>query len=312
MTESYGRYAPSPTGVLHIGNLRTALLAWAFAYNSGRKFLIRMEDIDERSRPEYISQQLRDLETLGISWDKLVIQSKNRDYHRHMFHVLHDQDLLYECYCTRRELREIASAPHGKPGFYQGTCAFLSERERKEKREQARKARRSFALRLRTDADSFTIHDTLAGDYVAPIDDFVIRRSDGLFSYNFLNVVDDIAQGVTQIVRGNDLLSSTPRQGYLWKMLANKLPSYIHVPLIVNKQRIRLSKRDQSITLSELTSHGIAIEHIINTFASSLHLHLPDDHPITSASLFAEALAYTPYENINTCAWIYTPEIFES
>ncbi|QJC21209.1 tRNA glutamyl-Q(34) synthetase GluQRS [Arcanobacterium buesumense] len=288
-TPGKGRFAPSPTGDFHLGNLRTALLAWAFARHTGRDFHMRIEDLDDRSRPQYIHRQLGDLETLGIDWDGPEIrQSQRLDRYEEIYADLRKSGALYECYCTRKELATLASAPHQPPGSYAGTCRNLSDDERVAGREKMRVANRKAAFRLRTTNTEICLEDRQLGVYQAMIDDFVIRRGDGVFSYNFVSVVDDGEFGVTQIVRGDDLLSSTPRQIYLQQQLGYATPEYAHVPLVLNTAGARLAKRDGAVTLSELTELGWSVGDIIDLIASSLGMGC--------AALLGEAEVTSPAE----------------
>ncbi|WP_353065488.1 tRNA glutamyl-Q(34) synthetase GluQRS [Arcanobacterium hippocoleae] len=264
-----GRYAPSPSGDLHLGNLRTALLAWAFARYDGRKFFLRIEDLDARSRPEHEASQLRDLEALGIDWDGTPVrQSERLEIYQEIFQTLQAQDLLYECYCTRKDLNDVASAPHRPPGSYPGTCRNLSRDERKER--AARLQNRKPAWRLKTDIHEMTIVDRNYGAYRGAIDDLVILRGDGVFSYNFVSVVDDALMGVGQIVRGDDLLPSVPRQIYLQQMLGYPQPEYAHVPLVLNQDGIRLAKRDGAVTLRQLLQLGLSVGDLLAQMSISL------------------------------------------
>ncbi len=252
-----GRYAPSPTGNLHLGNLRTGLLAWAFARREGLGFHMRMEDLDDRSRDEYYDQQLDDLAAVGIDWDgDILYQSTRIERYAEIFEELAERDLLFECYCTRRELVDVASAPHRPPGSYPGTCRHLTRAEREEGRAKLQGMNRGPAYRLKADVLELTVTDRIAGEYTGAVDDFVVRRGDGAFSYNFVSVVDDGDFGITQIVRADDLLSSTPRQVYLQRLLGFDTPEYIHVPLVLNLDGVRLAKRDGAVTLSDLAEFG--------------------------------------------------------
>ena len=229
-----GRFAPSPTGDLHLGNLRTALLAWLFARKAGGRFVVRMEDLDRgRVRERFYDRQLADLAAIGIDWDGPVERQSERT-------PLYEDALArldtYPCWCTRAEIREAASAPHGDlpEGAYPGTCRDLTAAEHAERAASGRPA----ALRLR-------VHD-------APgVDDFVLRRGDGAFAYNLAVVVDDAEQGVDQVVRGRDLEDSTPRQLLLMKLLGLPAPEYHHVPLILGPDGTRLAKRHGAVTLAE-------------------------------------------------------------
>ncbi|VEI13559.1 tRNA glutamyl-Q(34) synthetase GluQRS [Trueperella bialowiezensis] len=274
-----GRYAPSPTGDLHIGNLRTAILAWAFARRAGLGFHMRMEDLDDRSHPEYYDRQLADLAAVGVDWDGEVLYQTSRiGRYTEIFDALRERGLLYECYCTRRELASVASAPHQPPGSYPGTCRYLTEAECAAGREKLSHMNRGPAFRLATDVSELAMVDRLAGEYSGTVDDFVIRRGDGAFSYNFVAVVDDGDFGISQIVRADDLLSSTPRQVYLQKLLGYDTPEYIHVPLVVNPAGQRLAKRDGAVTLTDLAKYGWSAHDVRALIFSSLGL-APDAEP---------------------------------
>jgi glutamyl-tRNA synthetase len=205
-----GRFAPSPTGALHVGNLRTALVAWLFARSAGSRFLLRVEDLDPAdARPEHEAGQLADLAALGLDWDPPVVrQSERRAAHDAAVEHLVAAGRTYPCYCTRREIREAASAPHGPPGSYPGTCRDLDDAERATREAAGRRP----ALRLRAEGAVVTAHDRLHGDVTLAVDDLVLRRNDGIVAYNVAVVVDDAAAGVEEVVRGDDLLASTPRQ----------------------------------------------------------------------------------------------------
>ncbi|WHU57469.1 tRNA glutamyl-Q(34) synthetase GluQRS [Trueperella pyogenes] len=268
-----GRYAPSPTGDLHLGNLRTALLAWAFARHDSKRFHMRMENLDDRSRPEYYERQLSDLAAIGIDWDGDVLYQTDRiDRYDHIFAELAERGLLYECYCTRRELADVTSAPHRPPGSYPGTCRNLTAAQREAGRAKLAGMNRGPAYRLRTDVAVMTVTDRIAGEYTGAVDDLVIRRGDGAYSYNFVSVVDDGEHGITQVVRGDDLLPSTPRQVYLQKLLGYATPEYIHVPLVLNREGVRLAKRDGAVTLSELSGFGWTPDDVRALLLSSLGL----------------------------------------
>ncbi|MEW6954228.1 tRNA glutamyl-Q(34) synthetase GluQRS [Trueperella pyogenes] len=268
-----GRYAPSPTGDLHLGNLRTALLAWAFARHDSKRFHMRMENLDDRSRPEYYERQLSDLAAIGIDWDGDVLYQTDRiDRYDHIFAELAERGLLYECYCTRRELADVASAPHRPPGSYPGTCRNLTAAQREAGRAKLAGMNRGPAYRLRTDVADMTVTDRIAGEYTGAVDDLVIRRGDGAYSYNFVSVVDDGEYGITQVVRGDDLLPSTPQQVYLQKLLGYATPEYIHVPLVLNREGVRLAKRDGAVTLSELSGFGWTTDDVRALLLSSLGL----------------------------------------
>lgn len=278
-----GRFAPSPSGDLHIGNLRTALLAWLFARSSDRAFLVRIEDLD-RVRPGAEARQLADLAAIGLDWDPPVVrQSARQVRYSDAIAALTATGLTYECFCTRREIRQAASAPQADPstsptadGAYPGTCRNLSSAQIAERRRTGRPG----ALRLRAGVDSWTVHDVLAGDITAAVDDLVLRRNDGVAAYNLAVVVDDAAQGIDQVVRGDDLLTSAPRQAYLGRLLGLPDISYAHVPLALNERGARLAKRDGAVTLADLAHLGLAPHRVLGMMAASLHLAVPGE-PVT-------------------------------
>jgi glutamyl-tRNA synthetase len=272
-TAGAGRFAPSPTGDLHVGNLRTALLAWLFARSTGRGFLVRMEDLD-RVAPGADRTQLADLAAIGLDWDGPVLyQSRRTDLYASAIDRLTVAGLTYECFCTRREIREAASAPHPEPasgfdGSYPGTCRNLSDAEIAARRAVGRPS----ALRLRAQVDTWTIDDDVAGTVTAAVDDVVLRRNDGVAAYNLAVVVDDAAQGIDQVVRGDDLLSSAPRQAYLGALLDLPAVRYAHVPLALNPAGQRLAKRDGAVTLADLAVRGRSAGDVLSDLAASLEL----------------------------------------
>jgi glutamyl-tRNA synthetase len=278
-----GRYAPSPTGELHLGNLRTAVLAWLFARTTNRAFLLRIEDLDAgRVRPGLAEQQVRDLTALGLDFDGVpVVQSQRAAAYAAALTVIADR--TYECFCTRREIAEAASAPHGPAARYPGTCRGLSDQQRAERRPT-----RTPALRLRADGATQTVHDLLHGTVTGPVDDFVVRRNDGVAAYNLAVVVDDAESGVDQVVRGDDLLPSAVNQAYLAELLGHPAPTYAHVPLAVNIQGRRLAKRDGSVTLSDLAAQGVSSVGVLGLIAESLGWPAPS-HPTDLLPLFDPA-----------------------
>ncbi len=244
-----GRFAPSPSADLHIGNLRTSVLAWLFARSTGRRFLIRVEDLDDRSSEDVAARQIRDLGAIGLTWDDPPeYQLAHQPRYAQVLDALTARGLTYECYCSRREILAAPRAPHAPEGAYPGTCRNLSADERTRRRALGRPP----ALRLRSDVTRFTVTDVLHGRYTGLVDDFVLRRGDGVPAYNLAVVVDDAAQGVDQVVRGDDLLSSSPRHAYLGSLLNLAPPTYAHVPLVLNAAGKRLAKRDGAVTLDEI------------------------------------------------------------
>jgi glutamyl-tRNA synthetase len=247
-----GRFAPSPSGDLHVGNLRTALLAWLWARSTERAFVLRVEDLD-RVQSGAEERQLDDLRALGIDWDGPVMrQSERRDAYAVALAELTTAGLTYPCFCTRREILEAPTAPHAPPGTYPGTCRDLPDAER-----DRRASERPAALRLRTDITEWTVTDALHGDFTGVVDDFVLQRNDAVPAYNLAVVVDDAAQDVDQIVRGDDLLTSAPRQAYLTSLLGYPVATYAHVPLALNTSGARLAKRDGAVTRTELEARGV-------------------------------------------------------
>jgi glutamyl-tRNA synthetase len=276
-----GRFAPSPTGPLHVGNLRTALLAWLLARANDETFLVRMEDLDRvTSSVEHEQRQLAELAAIGLDWDGPVVrQSERFDRYHAAIEDLTARGLTYECYCTRKEIREAAQAPHGPDLAYPGTCRDLTAAQRAERRRE-----RPAALRLRAPGEAITVEDGLAGSYTAVPDDVVLRRNDGVPAYNLAVVVDDAAQGVSTVVRGDDLLSSTPRQVLLQQLLGLPTPSYVHVPLVVGADGERLAKRHGAVTLEDLP--GVPVERVVGALGASLGL-LPPGTAATAAELLA-------------------------
>jgi glutamyl-tRNA synthetase len=248
-----GRFAPSPTGDLHLGNLRTALLAWLFARSAGARFLVRMEDLDAaRVRPGSAEQQVADLAAIGLDWDgEVEFQSRRLDRYEAAIEALRAAGRVYECFCTRAEIRAAASAPHGplSEGAYPGTCLRLSPAELEARRASGRPP----ALRVRAEAQRVAFEDRLLGEVSGVVDDFVLRRNDGAPAYNLAVVVDDAEQGIGEVVRGADLVDSTPRQLFLARLLGLRAPRYAHVPLVLGPDGARLAKRHGAVTLREVS-----------------------------------------------------------
>ncbi len=257
-----GRFAPSPSGRMHMGNLWSCLLAWLAARSVGGGMVLRLEDLDpDRCRPEYCDQVMRDLEWLGLDWDgEPVYQSKRTEVYRRAFQTLEQQDVIYPCFCTRAE-RLAASAPHRSDGavVYDGRCGRLRLAER----EELSRTRRP-SWRVRTPERVIAFRDLLQGDYKEDLKqdcgDFILRRSDGVFAYQLAVVVDDAAMGITQVVRGSDLLSSTPRQLWLQERLNLPHPEYGHLPLLLAPDGRRLAKRDRDLELGRLQEKYTAPE----------------------------------------------------
>lgn len=265
-----GRFAPSPSGDLHLGNLRTALLAWLFARSTGRRFLMRVEDLD-RVREGAEARQLADLQAIGLDWDGPVVrQSQRTALYDAVIARLTAAGLTYECFCTRREILEAASAPHAPDGAYPGTCRNLTATEKASKT-------RPPALRLRAEVTDFSIQDEMHGRFHGQVDDFVLQRVDGVPAYNLAVVVDDGDQGIDQVVRGDDLLTSSPRQAYLASLLELPTPTYAHVPLALNSLGARLAKRDGAVTLEDQAALGLGPQDVLTELAQSLELAGPEE-----------------------------------
>ena len=251
-----GRFAPSPTGPLHVGNMRTALLAWLFARSAGARFLVRVEDLDRsRVRPGVEEAQLADLRAIGLDWDSPVVrQSERIGLYEEAVARLDAGGLLYPCYCTRKEIRAAVSAPHGITAAdrYPGTCRELTKAERAEREATGRPP----ALRVRAEGVRISFEDRVWGHQEGETDDFVVRRNDGAPSYQLAVVVDDAEQGIGEVVRGADLADSTPRQILLSRLLGLPVPRYAHVPLVLGPDGTRLAKRHGAVTLQDRDGQG--------------------------------------------------------
>ena len=264
------RYAPSPTSDLHLGNLRTALAGWLLTHRARGSWRLRVEDLDVarvRAAEGAAARQLRDLKDLGMAWDgEPVTQSERMEAYRDALTRLRER--TYECFCTRREIEQAASAPHND-GYrpYPGTCARLSAAERSRRREE-----RPAAIRVRAENAVFTVTDRFSGEVTATVDDFVLVRGDGVPAYNLASVVDDMYQGVTQVTRGADLLSSAPRQAWLTTQLGGQPPAYAHIGLVTNDRGKRLAKRDGAVTLADLQAQGWRTSDVLAELTASLGL----------------------------------------
>ncbi|MGE4275939.1 MAG: tRNA glutamyl-Q(34) synthetase GluQRS [Lawsonibacter sp.] len=280
-----GRFAPSPSGRMHLGNLWACLLAWLSARSAGGEMVLRLEDLDpDRCKREYCDQVMRDLEWLGLDWDgQPVYQSHRTQAYAQAFQELEGQGLVYPCYCTRSE-RLAASAPHRSDGteVYDGRCSRLTEEERAERAKTRRPA-----WRIRVPEREVSFSDLLQGEYREQLawdcGDMILRRSDGVYAYQLAVVVDDAMMGVTQVVRGSDLLSSTPRQLWLQERLNLPHPNYGHVPLLLAMDGRRLAKRDRDQELGRLQTQYTAPE-MVGRLACAAGL-ISEDVPITPREL---------------------------
>lgn len=280
-----GRFAPSPSGGMHLGNAWSCLLAWLSARSAGGRMVLRLEDLDpDRCSQAYCDQIMRDLEWLGLDWDnEPVYQSRRTEAYARAFHQLEGLGLVYPCYCSRAQ-RLAASAPHRGDGtaVYSGRCRRLSDRER-----EILARTRKPAWRLAVPDREVRFSDLLQGDFQENLardcGDFILRRSDGVYAYQLAVVVDDAFMGVTEVVRGADLLSSTPRQSYLQALLGYDRPQYGHVPLLLAPDGRRLAKRDRDQELSALKERMTAPA-LVGRLAVLAGL-LPEYRPVTPAEL---------------------------
>lgn len=238
-----GRFAPSPTGPLHLGSLVAAVCSSLLARREGGRWLVRMEDLDApRVIPGSAEEILATLQRYGLEWDgEVVYQSRRSALYEAALDTLRKQGLVYDCGCSRADLQRAASAPLGGEPIYPGTC-----------RDGLPPGRVARAVRFRASDEVIGFDDLLCGRIEARSDDFIVRRADGVFAYQLAVVVDDAGQGVTQVVRGRDLLSSTPRQIALQRALALPTPEYAHLPLVTNPDGSKLGKRDGALPLPSL------------------------------------------------------------
>lgn len=293
---------------MHAGNIFAAMMAWLIARSQEGEMVLRIEDLDRaRSKREFIDQVQRDFETLGLTWDRGPFYQHDRDdAYREAFDVLANAKLVYPCFCTRADLH-AASAPHqGEKHVYPGTCRDLSRIERDEKTRRLLEAhdpgRTAPSMRVRVDDRLIAIDDLLQGRYVQRLDrdcgDFLVRRTDEAFAYQLAVVVDDAAQGVNSVVRGIDLLCSSPQQVYLQDLLGLPHACYAHVPLLVDDSGRRLAKRSKSAALDELMNRFKSPEGVIGHIAYIAGL-TDSDEPATLDQLldvFSIEDARTLYE----------------
>ena len=284
-----GRFAPSPTGRMHLGNVFSALLSWLSVKSQGGRWLLRIEDIDpQRSRQAYADLLMDDLQWLGLEWDgEPVYQSRRTDIYEHYFQLLCQQGLTYPCYCTRADLL-ATQAPHESDGrvVYLGTCRHRSPRP-----DQPAAVRLQVPNRVVAFVDGH--YGLQEVNLVEQVGDFVVRRKDGAWAYQLAVVIDDALMGVTQVVRGRDLLLSSPQQLYIAQLLDFPLPHFIHLPLLCNAAGQRLSKRDQSLDMASLRQRHAAPELI------GLLAHL--------AGLQSSPLPVAPHDLIAHFSWDKVP-----
>lgn len=266
------RFAPSPTGKIHLGNVWVAFLNWLWTRQHKGKIVLRIEDIDRvRSRGEYVSALMRDLSWLGLDWDEgpgkeysygWTVQSQRSTFYKSILLRWKEAGEIYPCYCARSRIRQIASAPH--PGeaapVYDGHCRNLTAEERAKETKKP-------SWRIRMEDTDLSFSDMFRGRQIGTLhagaDDFVLRRADGMMSYQLAASADDGAMGITHVFRGEDLLASTFDQIYLLKKLGYSVPIYGHLPLLTDREGVRLSKRQHGITIEELRQSGITPGRII-------------------------------------------------
>lgn len=275
-----GRFAPSPTGRMHLGNVYSALLAWLSARSQGGDFVLRIEDIDQqRSRAEYARQIDDDLRWLGLDWDERYVQSERFGLYAECLAKIESQGLTYPCYCTRADIM-ATQAPHESDGrvVYKGTCRNLPPQPSQ---------KGGGATRVIVPDEDVTFVDGHYGEQTVNLahqcGDFILRRKDGAWAYQLAVVVDDALMGITEVVRGRDLLLSVPQQQYLFSLIGYPSPRYCHLPLLCNEAGLRLSKRDKSLDLGALRENH-SPEQIIGDLAYYAGI-LDEPHPVTPQEL---------------------------
>ena len=281
-----GRFAPTPSGRMHLGNVFAALIAWCSVRSQNGEMVLRMEDLDTQRTSEEFAAVLRDdLRWLGLDYDRETpAQSKRSAVYDQYFEKMQDLGLLYPCYCTRSQLHSV-NAPHLSDGtyVYAGTCRNLTE-------EQRQAYNRKPAWRVIVPDKTWTLTDRVQGDYALNLatecGDMVVRRADGIYVYQLAVTVDDGEAGVTEVVRGMDLLSSAPRQMYLQELFGFTHPEYGHVPMLLAPDGRRLSKRDRDLDLGQLRQR-ITPEALIGTLAYSSNL-IDRNVPISARELAQE------------------------
>lgn len=316
MEEVKGRFAPTPSGNMHLGNAFCYLLAWLSAKQKGGRIVLRMEDADLlRMHQSAMLQTLSDLQWLGLTWDEgpepdqiggIFYQSCRTEIYDRVFADLQKRGAVYPCFCSRKDVR-LAAAPHAedRSPIYPGTCRALSAPQIAE----LMKTRKP-AWRLRLEPMQLSFRDRLLGSFTwdlqAECGDFPIKRADGVYCYQFTTALDDALMGVTEVVRSNDLLSSTPWQIYLQRLLGYQEPNYIHIPMLLDESGSRMAKRDFSLSISQIRRH-YAPEEVLGrlAFLAGLQPHwdpctkeqllplfswdrLPKEDIVTPATLFSK------------------------
>ncbi len=305
VTEPRGRYAPSPTGLLHVGSARTALVAWLSVRAAAGTFVLRVEDLDgPRTVPGMAEAILDDLRWLGLDWDEgpdlggphtPYTQSARSVHYEAALARLHAQDRLFPCRRSRKDLLALATAPHGHEGLPPYPAALRPRRLDPGWFEVLQNGTSSdAALRFRVDDRPVTFDDRLYGPVTEQVDrtvgDFVLKRRDGVYAYQLAVVVDDLMMGITEVVRGEDLLASTARQIQLIEALGGARPAYAHVPLVVNAEGEKLSKRDRGLSLASLRAAGVRPEALTGYLGYTL-------------GLLRDSISCTPGDLVGHFAW---------
>lgn len=287
-----GRFAPSPTGSMHAGNIYAALNAWLLAKSQGGKILLRIEDLDpERSKQEHADKIMRDFERLGLTWDiGPVYQSKRTSAYRDALSKLNARCEVYPCFCSRADLK-AHSAPHaGETSVYDGRCRNFNASERLEMAVELASSGRVPSYRIAVPDMNVAVQDLYSGEIAAnlakDVGDFVVKRSDGGFAYQLAVVVDDAEFGVNSVVRGCDLIPSTPQQAFLCDVLGYETPEYAHIPLLCAEDGRRLSKRDSDAEIDALMAEYGSPEVVLGHIAYIGGLQ-DDDVPATAEELLS-------------------------
>lgn len=284
-----GRFAPSPSNLLHVGNLRTALVSWLCAASDGSDWLIRFDDQATGAEAVHADSQLTDLAALGLRWvGEPVWQSARTERHRAVVDELAGLGLLYPCFCSRADIRAAIDAPNGSAeqsapqdevqlpsDAYPGTCRSLSAADVADRMASGRPP----AWRLDAQRSVVEFVDAVHGDQAMMVDDFVISRGDGAVAYNASSVIDDHDMGVGEVVRADDLIESAGRQTLLFQLLGWRTPDWCHVPLVVNEAGTRLSKRDGAVTMADLAAAAWTPEDLRSVLAASLGLADSHERP---------------------------------
>ena len=293
------RFAPSPTGHLHIGGLRTAIYNYFFAKSRGGEFILRIEDTDrERSKDEYTEAILEGLKWCGLNWDDICFQSRRNDIYERYMNKLIEEGKAYRCYCSRERLERIKKEQleRGENPHYDGHCRNLSEYP----------LDKPHVVRIKLPEEDIDFYDHVHGDMhfsYKEFDDFIIRRSDGSFMYNFTNVVDDIECGITHVIRGDDHLTNTAKQIVLYRLLGKNPPEYAHVPMILGEDRTRLSKRHGAKSVLEYRKMGILPNALVN-YLLRLGFSYGDKEIFT----WDEMVKYFSLERLNKAPAVFNPD----